>query len=96
MTFCMRLVVTGKGNLYVPAKMLRYVSEGEVVEDPGALHERVNLLTTSKPESALAAAMAKKAASNCRSIARVNAEMITDGYFIRQPIAHAPNTEDGI
>lgn len=63
------------------------ISEGEVVENAGALHERVNLLITSKPESALTAAMVKKALSNCRSIACVNAEAITVGYLIRQPSA---------
>ena len=46
----------------------------------GALHESVNLLTTSKPDSALTAAMAKMQLNNCRSIAlaQVNSETSTD------------------
>ena len=90
MRFCIKVVVTGKGNLqeacqfmidsygakakreahlYVPANMKVSVSRGECQRKPGALHESVNLLTTSKPESALTAAIAKMQLNNCRSIA---------------------------
>ena len=90
MRFCIKVVVTGKGNLqeacqfmmdsygtkakmeahlYVPANMTVSVSRGEFQRKPGALHESVNLLTTSKPESALTAAIAKMQLNNCRSIA---------------------------
>ena len=90
MRFCIKVVVTGKGNLqkprqfmmdshgakakreahlYVPANVTVTVSRGGVQRKPGALHESVNLLTTSKPESALTAAIAKMQLNNCRSIA---------------------------
>ena len=93
MTFCIKVVVTGKGNLqkpcqfiidsysakaakgeahlYVPANVTISVSRGEPQRKPGALHESVNLLTTSKPESALTAAIAKMQLNNFRSIGQV-------------------------
>ena len=90
MRFCIKVVVTGKGNLqkpcqfmmdsdgakvkreahlYVPANVTVSVSRGELQRKLGVLHESVNLLTTSKPESALTAAIAKMQLNNCRSIA---------------------------
>lgn len=64
---CQGACVEMEGHLYVPAKM---VGDDQSTEDIGSkqeqgdLHERVNLLTTSKPESALTAAIAKRALSN--------------------------------
>ena len=89
MRFCIKVVVTGKGNLqkpcqfimdshsakakreahlYVPANVRVPVSRGELRRKPGALHESVNLLTTSKPKSALTTAIAKTQLNNCRAI----------------------------
>ncbi len=70
-----------EAHLYVPASVSKIVSRGELGRKLGALHERVNLLTTSKPESALTAAMAKRPLSNCRSIAQVSSKVFAGGYI---------------
>ena len=71
-----------EADLYVPANMSEDVSRGELERKPGALHERVNRLITSKPESALTAAIAKRPWSNCRSIAHVDSQIFAGGHLI--------------
>ena len=58
----------GEAHLYVPADVTVSVSRGERQRNPGGLHESVNLLMTSKPESALTVAIATMQLNNCRSI----------------------------
>ena len=109
--FCIKVVVTGKGNLrkpcqrvvvirsgsaregaylYVPTNVRETVSADELDWRLGALHESVNLSTTSKPESALTAAIAKRPVSNCRSIAQVNFTF-TRCYSENQRVSRRPN-----
>lgn len=71
-----------EADLYVPADLSEDVSRGELERKPGALHERVNRLITSKPESALTAAIAKRPLSNCRSIAHVVSQIVACGHLI--------------
>lgn len=71
-----------EADLYVPANLSEDVSRGELERKPGALHERVNRLITSKPESALTAAIAKRPLSNCRSIAHVVSQIVAGGHLI--------------
>ena len=65
----MALRAEREAHLYVPANVTVSVSKAEVQRKAGALHESVNLIMTSKPESALTAAIAKTQLNKCRSIA---------------------------
>ena len=67
-----------EAHLYVPANAMVSVSRGELQRKSGALHESVNLLITSKPESALTVASIKTKLKSCRSIAfaHVNSKTI--------------------
>lgn len=71
-----------EADLYVPANLSEEVSRGELERKPGVLHERVNRLITSKPESALTAAIANRPLSNCRSIAHVVSQIVAGGHLI--------------
>lgn len=70
-TIFQRAGATVEAHLYVPANTSQIVSRGrrgEKVEggrrNAAGLHERANLLTTSKAESALTAAIARSALIN--------------------------------
>ena len=64
-----------EAHLYVPASTSKSVSRSGLGRKRGVLHERMNLLTTSKAESALTAAMAKRPWKICRSIKFVHSDL---------------------